>query len=387
MIGLESRDTLVPANAPWVTISWRAVRPRPARIVVRRPGTSWRKPDAAYKSERTTRSATNTNNQSRARNPALVSCSTSSGTRDVLRFLMCPTPAKAAGFQERLSLRPVDERRVANPDDVTVGQLPGLHRVSVDRSAVGRAQIRERGGVPVPVDLEVAAGDAGVRKPEVRLLAAADHRGAAVQLEAPVRPVVNGQRGARALLVTLVIALLAVTLVVVALLGVPLLVVALVVVALLLVPGLGVPLLGVALLVVPGLAVALLRVALLVVPGLAVALLGVALLVVPGLAVALLGVALLGVSGVVLLRVALLLVSGALLAARVVSGRLGVGLLAITARGAVVAVVAVLLRLSWWLAHRWFLCVALSRREPRNIGIHGRAGTELTRVQRLGALQ
>jgi len=94
-------------------------------------------------------------------------------------------------------------------------------------------------------------------------------------------------------------------------------------------------------------------------------------------------------TGLTLLAVSALLVPAVLLL-RVLTPtvvRVGVGLLlAVPARGPVVAVVTVLLGVTLWLTHRWFLCVARSRHGPGCVGVHDRAGTELTRVQRLGAL-
>jgi hypothetical protein len=79
-MGLPSSEMRVPANPPAVTTSWRAVRLRSARAPRRDSGRLARNPDAANRSERTMRSAATMNIQSRRRKPALVSCSTSSGT-------------------------------------------------------------------------------------------------------------------------------------------------------------------------------------------------------------------------------------------------------------------------------------------------------------------
>ena len=100
----------------------------------------------------------------------------------------------------------------------------------------------------------------------------------------------------------------------------------------------------------------------------------------PGvLAVALLGVALLAVA----LGLALVVTTAALVVALG-----GVRLLSVAGVATVVAVVAVLLRVARLLAHGCFSCVACSDGVPAgSIGVDGRAGAELSRVQRLGALQ
>src|SRR4051794_22123234 len=79
-MGLPSSEIRVPARPPAVTTSWRGVRSRSDRALRRDIGRLARSPDAANRSERTMRNAATTNNQSRSRKPALVSCSTSSGT-------------------------------------------------------------------------------------------------------------------------------------------------------------------------------------------------------------------------------------------------------------------------------------------------------------------
>src|SRR6476646_3356531 len=151
-IGRASRVTRVPANAPAVTSNCRGVRPRAVRGGRRPPDTIARNPDAAYRSERTTRSAAKTKSQSRARKPALVSCSTNSGTR-------------GRRSRARVLLRAEDEAGVPHPDHVAIAQLPGLHRVAVDGGAVGGAEVRQRGRLTVPADLQVPARHAGVGQP------------------------------------------------------------------------------------------------------------------------------------------------------------------------------------------------------------------------------
>src|SRR4051794_32299963 len=154
----------------------RAAGWRPPRPIDRPPpGTSARRPAAPYRSERTTRSENSTKTQRRAKKPALVSCSTSSGTSR-------RTPPVVG---RRGLLRPEDQARVTDADDVAVVELPRLvHRVAVDGGAVGRPQVRQRGLVTVPADLEVAARHTGVREAERGVLPPADDVGAVGELVA-----------------------------------------------------------------------------------------------------------------------------------------------------------------------------------------------------------
>src|SRR6185436_14401939 len=138
---------------------------------------------------------------------------------------------------------------------VAIVELPGLHRVAVDGGAVGGAEVRQRGRLTVPADLQVPARHTGVGQPERGVLPAADHVGALGEVVGAPGAVVERERGG-ALLVA--VALRPVVLLPVARLAVPRLPVAL---------------------VVAGLAVAGLRVGLLVVA----ALLAVARLPVTGL--------------------------------------------------------------------------------------------------------
>jgi hypothetical protein len=89
-----------------------------------------------------------------------------------------------------------------------------------------------------------------------------------------------------------------------------------------------------------------------------------------------------------LLAVALGLALVVTTAALLVVALRGVRLLTVAGVATVVAVVAVLLRVARLLAHGCFSCVACSDGVPAgSIGVDGRAGAELSRVQRLGALQ
>src|SRR5690606_33309478 len=169
-----------------------------------------------------TRSAANTNNQSRTRNPTLVSCTTSSGTccvssRLLASNLRCPPPPGCRRSHRSLARPPLcgtrvgspcrtpkngrsalgaeHQRRVADPDDVAVGELPGLHRGAVHRGAVGGTDVRQRRALAVPGDLEVTTRDTGVGKPEVGILASADHVAALLERVGPVRTVVELQDG------------------------------------------------------------------------------------------------------------------------------------------------------------------------------------------------
>src|SRR5271163_3314236 len=92
-----------------------------------------------------------------------------------------------------------DDLRVAQPDHVTVCQLPLLHRRVVDGGAVSGVEIRQQRDVAVPTDLQVAARHTGVRQPELGVLAATDDVGAVAQLVGAPAAVVElqGDRGPR----------------------------------------------------------------------------------------------------------------------------------------------------------------------------------------------
>ena len=83
---------------------------------------------------------------------------------------------------------------MSDPDHVSVSQLPGLHRSSVHRGAVRRAQVGEHRALAVPGDLDVLAGHAGVGKAELPFLAAADDVRTVLQRVRAVRAVVEVQR-------------------------------------------------------------------------------------------------------------------------------------------------------------------------------------------------
>src|SRR5215218_9462082 len=399
-IGRESSEMRVPVSGPWVTRSWRAVRARPRPRARPPPGTSARKPAAPYRSDRTTRSENSTKIQRRAKKPALVSCSTSSGTSR-------RTPPSTRRADGPDSLTTEHQAGVPDPDHVAVVELPRLDRVPVHGGAVGRPEVRQRGVVTIPVDLEVAARHAGVGQAERGVLPTTDDVGALGQLVAATGAVVQADGGRQLLLVAVPSALL---LAVAGLLTVAALLVRVVAAVVALVVGrlVAAALLAVAL-VVAGLAVAGLRRV-----GLRAAVAGLALRVVAGV-VALRGAALLGVAGVVArvsglagltgvvalrgalgvaalrgvarLAVALGLALVVTTAALVVALG-GVRLLTVAGGATVVAVVAVLLRVARLLAHGCFSCVACSDGVPAgSVGVHGRAGAELSRVQRIGALQ
>src|SRR6476619_3471607 len=143
-----------------------------------------------------------------------------------------------------------DEAGVPHPDHVAIVELPGLHRVAVDGGAVGGAEVRQRGRLTVPADLQVPARHTGVGQPERGVLPAADHVGALGEVVGAPGAVVE-REGGGALLVA--VALLPVTRLPVARLAVPRLAVALLVARVVAL----VVLLPVARLAVPRLAVAL----------------------------------------------------------------------------------------------------------------------------------
>src|ERR1700761_3342469 len=153
------------------------------------------------------------NSHNSIKKPARVSCSTSPCIWRPLRpgaaRFGCPNIATSRyldGGRCGLKLdapRPTgsmdvhDDLRVAQPDHVTVCQLPLLHRRVVDGGAVGGVEIRQQRDVTVPPDLQVAARHTGVRQPELGVLAAADDVGAVAQLIGAPAAVVElqGDRG------------------------------------------------------------------------------------------------------------------------------------------------------------------------------------------------
>src|SRR3982751_469849 len=136
-MGLPSREIRVPASPPAVTTSWRGVRLCSARAPRRDIGRLARRPEATNRSVRTMRSAATTNSQSRSRKPALVSCSTSSGT-------LGSSPLDFFGLDffglgrvvvnvihivplllDHSTLGAEDQPGLPHPDHVTVDELPG----------------------------------------------------------------------------------------------------------------------------------------------------------------------------------------------------------------------------------------------------------------------
>src|ERR1700733_8590547 len=92
-----------------------------------------------------------------------------------------------------------DDLRVPQPDHITVGQLPLLHRRVVDGGAVGGVEVGEQRHLAIPTDLQVATRHTGVRQPELRVLTTADDVGAFAQLVGAPASVVElqGDRGPR----------------------------------------------------------------------------------------------------------------------------------------------------------------------------------------------
>ena len=87
-----------------------------------------------------------------------------------------------------------DDFGVADSDDITVGQLPFLYRCVVDGGAVSGVQVRQQCQLAVPSNLHVAPGHSGVRQPELRILATADHVRALAQLVGSATAIIELQR-------------------------------------------------------------------------------------------------------------------------------------------------------------------------------------------------
>src|ERR1700712_53064 len=135
--------------------------------------------DAIFRSARTTLMAASTKSQSRIRNPTLVSWRISAGM----------TVSGPVG----LPVEPEDDGGMTDPDDIAVGELPGLNGGTVDRRPVGGSQIVHDRDLAVEVDVDVSARYRGVRSAERCILAATDDVGPALQLICPVGAVVDTQ--------------------------------------------------------------------------------------------------------------------------------------------------------------------------------------------------
>ena len=98
----------------------------------------------------------------------------------------CPGPAGSVPAGE-------DDRGMTDVDHIAVRELPGLHRRAVDGGAVGRTEVVQHRRLAVEVDVDMPAGDRGVRQPEAGVLTTADDVRPALQLVAAARAVVDGQ--------------------------------------------------------------------------------------------------------------------------------------------------------------------------------------------------
>src|SRR5829696_108544 len=185
MMGCSPSAMRVPARPPSVTNRWVSAFPlrfcRGRCWAAGRVGTVERAAPAPARSARTTRSVAKMKIQSRARNPNRRTWTT------IGSFMARARRARSC------RLLPVDEDGVAQPDDITVLQLPALRPMPVDRGAVGGAEIVQHGARAVEPDVDVPAGHAAVRQSQVGVLAPADHVAARVQLQ-PLLAAVHGEQ-------------------------------------------------------------------------------------------------------------------------------------------------------------------------------------------------
>src|SRR3712207_3601242 len=183
-IGWSPRVIFVPVSGPAVTTS--VLGPRWPRFLpgaaAARGGTDATRPARPpNRSARTTRKAAKMNSQSSSRNPKRKTCRTISLT-DRPR-----SPSRA--------VLPVDQHRVADPDDVAVGEGLAADPAAVDQGAVRGAEVLDGGGAALEDDVDVLAADPGVGQPDVGLGAAADDVAAGGELVPRPRPV-DDQGGA-----------------------------------------------------------------------------------------------------------------------------------------------------------------------------------------------
>src|SRR5262245_4114062 len=106
-------------------------------------------------------------------------------------------PASSGQIRAECSVNADDDLGVAEPDHVAVGQLPLLHRCVVHRGAVRGIEVGQQRDLAVPADLEMPAGHARVRQPELCVLAPSDHVGALTQLVGTAAAVVELQGDGR----------------------------------------------------------------------------------------------------------------------------------------------------------------------------------------------
>src|SRR5699024_5185044 len=100
----------------------------------------------------------------------------------------------SAGLTPSRLVEPDCDLRVSDADDVAVRELPVLDRAAVDRSPVGRAQIRQQRLTAVESHVRVLPGDARVRESERGVLAAAEQIGAPLETEGAPGSVLEMER-------------------------------------------------------------------------------------------------------------------------------------------------------------------------------------------------
>src|SRR5688572_28582527 len=187
-IGWSPSVILVPLRGPAVTTRVRGPRWPRFLVAAARGGTAETRPARPPKrSARTTRKAAKMNSHRSRRKPKRKTCRTISAVIRAPR----PGPWWPAVRWSCVVLRPrsravlpVDEDRVADADDVAVGQGQTADAAAVDQRPVGRPQVLDGRRPAVQDDVDVLAADAGVRQPDVGLGSPPDHVATGGQLVA-----------------------------------------------------------------------------------------------------------------------------------------------------------------------------------------------------------
>src|SRR5690348_11292279 len=167
-MGWSPRVILVPVSGPAVTT--RVRKPFCPRFLppaaAARGGTEATRPARPpNRSARTTRNAAKMNSHSSSRKPKRKICSTISSV----------TAHPPTSVDASRAVLPVHQDRVADADDVAVGQRLAGDPPAVDQGAVRGAEVLDPGGAAVEDDVDVLAAHARVGQPDVGLGAAADH--------------------------------------------------------------------------------------------------------------------------------------------------------------------------------------------------------------------
>src|SRR4051812_41341966 len=180
-MGCSPRVIWVRVSGPAVTTSVRGPfwpRLRAAGVEARGGTDDTRPARPPNRSARTTRNAAKMNNHSSSRKPKRKICRTISAVTASPR--RC-SPASRPSFPlpvtsvvKSRAVLPVNEHRVADADDVAVGERLPADSSSVDQCSVGGPEVLGGGDAALQHDVDVLAAHAGVGEPDVGLGPAAD---------------------------------------------------------------------------------------------------------------------------------------------------------------------------------------------------------------------